>query len=118
MSRTTSYAPMRSATVCGPPYVGGPQTSSGPGEGGSRGGLELYVRYVGVIPERAGAGQAPRGGTSSTREAALERAADQLGPLAVLRHVLHAEQLEQRVQVALDGVDAHHELLGDLAVRG
>jgi hypothetical protein len=50
--------------------------------------------------------------------AALEGAADELRALAVLRHVRDVEEVEQRVHVALDGLDAQDELAGDLAVGG
>ena len=47
----------------------------------------------------------------------LERAADQLGALVVLRDVADLERVEQRAHVRLDGLDADEERLGDLAVR-
>jgi uncharacterized protein DUF6077 len=49
--------------------------------------------------------------------AALDRAPRKLGALAVLRHVADPEAVEQHVQVALDGVDAQEQRIGDLAVR-
>jgi hypothetical protein len=49
--------------------------------------------------------------------AALDRAAGELGPLAVLRQLADPEAVEQHLEVALDGVDAQEQRLGDLAVR-
>ncbi len=50
--------------------------------------------------------------------AGLDRAAGELRALAVLRQLADPEAVEQRLEVALDGVDAHVQRLGDLAVRG
>ena len=49
--------------------------------------------------------------------AALDRLPRELGALVVLRHVADPEAVEQHVQVALDGVDAHEEGIRDLPVR-
>src|SRR4051794_36242752 len=49
--------------------------------------------------------------------AGLERQLDQPRPLGVLREILDAEALEERAQMRLDGLDAEHQVVGDLAVR-
>ena len=49
--------------------------------------------------------------------AGLDRPAGELRALAVLRQLADPEAVEQRLEMALDGVDAHEQRLGDLAVR-